>query len=240
MVTTHNNRQSGEPRPAGISPARFSGFSLIELLIVIAIIAILAAMIIPVTGAVSRSRIRAKAKTELERVATGIELYKAKLGHYPPDNPFNPATNQLYFELLGTTLTNGMYVTLDGSAQVKVSSLGSIFGLSPVSGTPNVGGMINTTQGSAGDEGRVASAFLSGVKPDEVATITPPAKTPTADVVKLFVAGVPTPAGTLSAISYVSSNPTNNPNGYDLWVDVVLSGKTNRLSNWNKEPIILP
>ena len=82
------------------------GFTLIELLIVIAIIAILAAMIIPVTGAVNRAKIKSKAHAELEHVATAIELYKAKLGHYPPDNPGYPALNQLYFELVGTTFTN--------------------------------------------------------------------------------------------------------------------------------------
>src|SRR5689334_8647828 len=103
---------------------RFSyrAFTLIELLIVISIMAILAAMIIPISGAVSRNRIKAKARTELEQVATGIELYKAKLGHYPPDNPGKPSTNQLYFELLGATVTNmfgqNFYVTLDGSAAV--------------------------------------------------------------------------------------------------------------------------
>src|SRR5690242_16221723 len=79
---------------------RFSapGFTLIELLIVISIMAILAAMIIPISGAVSRNRIKAKARAELEQVATGIELYKAKLGAYPPDNPRDPSINQLYFE----------------------------------------------------------------------------------------------------------------------------------------------
>src|SRR6185369_12714744 len=71
----------------------FAGFTLIELLIVIAIIAIPAAMVIPISGAVNRNKIRAKARVELEQVATAIELYKSKLGHYPPDNPGNPWTN---------------------------------------------------------------------------------------------------------------------------------------------------
>jgi prepilin-type N-terminal cleavage/methylation domain-containing protein len=213
---------------------RSPAFTLIELLIVISIIAILAAMIIPISGAVSRSKIRAKARVELERVATAIDLYKAKLGHYPPDNLGNPATNQLYFELLGTTFTNGTYVTIDGSAQIRQSSLPTVFGLNP-NGTAKVGGIINCTQASSGDESRVASSFLTGLKPDEVATIaTGP------DNVKLLVAGVPGPVGRLNTIAYVSSSPTNNPNSYDLWVDIVISGRTNRLSNWSKEAITLP
>ena len=38
---------------------------------------------------------------------------------------------------------------------------------------------------------------------------------------------------------YNSSSPTNNPNSFDLWIDVMIDGKTNRISNWSREPIIL-
>src|SRR6476659_2371501 len=120
------------------------GFTLIELLIVISIIAILAAMIIPVTGAVNRTKIKSKAHTELEHIATAIELYKAKLGHYPPDNPNNPALNQLYFELMGTTNDGRFYRTLDGSATIDISTFGSAFG------TPKIKGFVNSTQGGGG------------------------------------------------------------------------------------------
>jgi prepilin-type N-terminal cleavage/methylation domain-containing protein len=219
-------------RAIRISDFGFRGFTLIELLIVISIIAILAAMVIPISGAVNRNKVRAKARVELEQVATAIEMYKSKLGHYPPDNPGNPSTNQLYFELLGTTFTNGIYTTLDGSGLMRASDLGAIFGGTP----PRVGGIVNCTQPTAGDEGRVATSFLNGLKSAETANIP----TPGGDVVKILVAAVPSPAGRpISPISYVSSSPTNNPNSYDLWVDVVISGKTNRISNWNKEPITL-
>jgi len=219
-------------RPSALGLRSPHAFTLIELLIVIAIIAILAAMVIPITGAVSRNKIRSKARVELERIATGIDLYKAKMGHYPPDNPGNPSTNQLYFELLGTTLTNGIYTTLDGSGMVKATDLGTVYGGSPA----KVGGFMNSSQGTGGDEGRVSSAFVNSLKPDEVALISSPG----GDTVKIFVAGVPAPAGVLNTINYVSSSPTNNPNSYDLWVDIVISGKTNRLSNWSTQPIILP
>lgn len=220
-------------------PRSRRAFTLIELLIVIAIMAILAAMIIPISGAVTRNRMRAKARTELEQVATGIELYKAKLGHYPPDNPVNLATNQLYFELLGTTFSNGpngsVYTTLDGSATVLASHLALVFG-----GPPTIGGIVNSSQGATSDESRSASSFLKGLKPGEVALIKKPGMDPTFDQVKILVSSAVTGVNTINPFCYVSSNPTNNPNGYDLWVDIVISGKTNRISNWNLQPIILP
>jgi hypothetical protein len=39
---------------------------------------------------------------------------------------------------------------------------------------------------------------------------------------------------------YVSSNPTNNPGGFDLWVDVIIGGKTNRIANWGPKIQIVP
>jgi hypothetical protein len=38
---------------------------------------------------------------------------------------------------------------------------------------------------------------------------------------------------------YVSTSPTNNPDRYDLWTEVILSGKTVRFSNWEKDPVVL-
>jgi len=64
--------------------------------------------------------------------------------------------------------------------------------------------------------------------------------------------GVPVPPGTASGFyfglpnqpiislwHYVSSNPTNNPSEFDLWMDVTWSGKTNRISNWSKDPQVV-
>src|SRR5438552_4670101 len=49
-----------------------TAFTLIELLIVIAIIALLAAMIIPVIGGVKRAQLKHKAQAELVQVQTAI------------------------------------------------------------------------------------------------------------------------------------------------------------------------
>ena len=85
------------------SSQRRAGFTLIELIVVIAIIGVLASLIFPVIGVVNRKKQINTAETQLKALEIAIDGYKTKLGFYPPDNPNNPVTNQLYFELLGTT-----------------------------------------------------------------------------------------------------------------------------------------
>jgi prepilin-type N-terminal cleavage/methylation domain-containing protein len=217
-------------------------FTLIELLIVIAIISILAALIFPVTGAVNRNKIRSKARTELTMVQMAIENYKSKMGHYPPDNPGRPSTNQLYFELLGcTNLLNG-FATLDGSGQVLLSPANEFQKVF----AGGVSGFVNCVAATGGDEARQAGRFIPGdLKPGEIgswAYYNYPN-------VKFLICSIPWPDSNpstsplgvvgLNPFRYNSSNPTNNPNTYDLWVDVIIAGKTNRISNWSRDPIIV-
>jgi prepilin-type N-terminal cleavage/methylation domain-containing protein len=219
----------------GFSRRRWSAFTLIELLVVIAIISLLAAMIIPITGAVNRQKFKARGRAELTQIETAIESYKTKLGHYPPDNPGMPSTNQLYFELLGTTNSNGTFWTLDGSASLAQNQFAQTYG-------PNgVTGFINTSQG-ASDESRTATRFLFGLKPAQVGqwSATWPARFLVCSIPwdrpgQTWTLGVPG----LNPICYNSSNPTNNPQSYDLWVDVIIGGKTNRICNWSKDPIVV-
>ncbi|MDF3128174.1 type II secretion system protein [Kiritimatiellaeota bacterium B1221] len=60
------------------------GFSLVELLVVMAIIAILMGIVIGVSGSIQRNAAEAKAKAEIAGLMTEIELYKADNGQYPP------------------------------------------------------------------------------------------------------------------------------------------------------------
>jgi prepilin-type N-terminal cleavage/methylation domain-containing protein len=222
----------------GHSPlSRARAFTLIELLVVIAVISLLAAMIFPITGAVTRNRIRARARTEMEKVVTAIEVYKSKLGHYPPDNPDNPSVNQLYYELLGTTNNGAMFITLDGSSQIKISDLSVVFG-------NKVTGFVNCNKGNAGDEGRSAARCLPDVRSGQFLSVTNLVPgTPmyaalgTAANGPLMLGSPTIPGAKINPWRYNSSNPTNNPNSYDLWVDVLVSGKTNRISNWSKDVI---
>ena len=236
---------TGRPRSDQIA------FTLIELLVVIAIIATLAALIIPVAGIVGRTRRIKLAQAELGQIQTAIEAYKAKTGFYPPDNAtgggsVNAVTNQLYYELVGTVLTNigglNYYVTLDGSSRLAQGSFLTTYG--PGTG---VRGFMNSSQSSrSSDEAAAAVAFLKGLRPAQLGQLTvTPMITPT-----ILVCSVPWSDNSSPPIAnsiaqqppnlnpwrYVSSSPTNNPGSYDLWVDILISGKTYRVSNWSKQP----
>jgi prepilin-type N-terminal cleavage/methylation domain-containing protein len=240
------NPSSAHPLAAPRSPhSRFTfhasrntqhAFTLIELLIVIAIIGIIAGFIFVSTKAINRQKIQAKARAELATVESAIINYQTKLGHYPPDNPDSPWRNQLYYELLGVNLVGPNFVTLDGTAQIPAASVSTWIG-------PQVGGFVNLTTGS-GDEGHPAIAFLKGLKPGQSATIAPPGTPPG---LTILACSVPWPANLVSVtgnndgvnpVCYNSSAPVNNPESFDLWIDVVINNQTNRVCNWSKQILI--
>jgi prepilin-type N-terminal cleavage/methylation domain-containing protein len=217
--------------------SRRTAFTLIELLVVIAVIGILAALIFPITGALKKKKMITVAQAELAQVETAIDDYKAKYGTYPPDNP-NPTLpgfliNQLFFELKGTVLTNGAYQTLDGSGQIPTVQVTAIFGA-------NVTGFVNTSTSAKGNDDKAAAVnFLKDLKPTQSGALTAGSLIKVLTCSVLWDQNYPVPAGDplgMNPWRYISTNPTNNPASYDLWVDLLISGKTNRISNWSKQP----
>ena len=212
-------------------------FTLIELLVVISIIAVLAAFLVPVAGSVERHQRISRAQAEMAQLQTAIDGYKTERGYYPPDNPGNPLTNQLYYELTGTTLTSSSpvkYQSYDGvqtlTGDVPSSDLVQVFG--------GVTGFLNCTKGG-GEDSRAAKNYIGDIKPAQKGTFTANG----VSITNLITAvGGPDdnyrPMGVrgLNPWRYVSSNPSNNIGGYDLWVQLKMGSKTNLVCNWSKQP----
>jgi len=218
---------------------RSAAFTLVELLVVMGIITVLAALIIPAGRNIRDNAARKKAKAELKQVELAIEAYKAKYGFYPPGNPGSPILNQLYFELTGTTFDGTDYRTLIGDMRIAMNQVQTAFG-------PGVSGFVNCTRGTSTDEAIEAVNFMKMLKPNHyvqgVNSGVP---------MRILCSSIPWPKnlGVLlptftpadpeiypNPIRYNSSSPTHNPNSYDLWVDVFVGGKTNRISNWSERP----
>ncbi|WP_309397946.1 type II secretion system protein [Cerasicoccus maritimus] len=65
------------------TPNKSRGFTLVELLTVVAIIGILAGILIPVVGGAKKNALKAKTKAQFSGWATALEAYKNEYGHYP-------------------------------------------------------------------------------------------------------------------------------------------------------------
>ena len=242
-------------RPRTSTGGRLSvGFTLIELLVVIAVIALLAAMIFPIGTALGKVKIKTRTNAELQQLQTAIEAYKAKLGHYPPDNGTNHLVNQLYYELVGGNFTKAAnstspntnsFTLLDGttlSVSTFVTALSHANSLGRVNATP-VGGLVNFVPVVDNEEGSAAVNFIktgfnsAQFQDDPVTGLrflvsTIKWQNTTFAPYSGFV-------GNCCAWRYNSANPVNNPNSFDLWVDVLIGGKTNRFCNWSRDPIIV-
>lgn len=210
-----------------------------ELLVVISIIGVLATLVIPAGYKIMENAKINKAKTELKQVEGMINQYKLQFGYYPPDHPADPKLNSLYFELIGVTNTTpgqatpalNMFQTLDGAAEISADFCQNNFG---------AGSILNCAKANGDDVGKPAVTFLKNLKPNQYYAIS--TNLPRDTTVRILVCTVQWPekyGNVLPGIPlvnpwrYVVNGATNNPGSYDLWVDIISNGKSNRISNWD-------
>lgn len=217
--------------PAG--RAAGAGFSLIELLVVISIISILAGFTLVVLSGISKTRARSTATAELSQIEGALEDYKAKYGVYPPSNPGlgGILLPPLYYELIGVTNTGGYFKSLDNSGQLPAAP-------AQLQNALGVGGFINCSK-SGGDEAPPARSFLKSLKANRIGSFFINGL-----AVSNLVTSVNGPDPRYQPLGVPNLNPfrymypgTNNPNSYDLYVQLVFSGQTNLICNWSKEVI---
>jgi len=214
-----------------------TAFTLVELLVVISIIGVLAAFTVPVLSAVKRHQYISQTQAEMGQLQAAIDSYHAAYGFYPPDNPNGVVNltgqlqgNQLYYELEGTSLdtVNGVFKTLDGSVQILTNDVPTAFGL---------GGFMNCNKAGSSEDSQPAKNFIHELSPRQTATST---NSNVGITILVGSVGGPDPAYRPLGVSglnpwrYVSPG-TNNPNSYDLWIQLVIGGKTNLVCNWSKE-----
>jgi len=193
-------------------------FTLIEMLVVIAIIGILAALVVGVLGRSSEAKVRSRVQAELNQLVGAIESYHKKHGFYPPGNErrlpgnvINTGTNQLFYELTGAQYDNGTLSFTD------------IMGDSITSGT------IDTLLGTKGfvNSGANKANFLPNLKPSGH-TLIPNSS------VRVLQVPYKGPGGDFNTWHYNSSKPVHNPDSYDLWAVVDVGGKTFTIGNWKE------
>src|SRR5256885_14932336 len=112
-------RQRVEVRPlAGARSYKMRAFTLIELLSVIAIIGILAAILIPTTGTAQVAAKKAKTRSQFAQWGAAIEAFRQEYGYYPTFETTGNGANKVNGNTAGganLTQLHRFYETLVGT-----------------------------------------------------------------------------------------------------------------------------
>ena len=135
------------------------GFTLIELMVVIAIIIILAAIAIPNYLTMTARAKKSRVQSDMATLATALETFKTDWGKYPflATNAYeaiNSNTKNVYAELAGTDITGTVHATLN-----TLSKTNAVGETNPAAGpcieyikAGTLTSMVNPFSATAGDE----------------------------------------------------------------------------------------
>ncbi len=229
------------PKNAVMKPAE-AAFTLIELLVVISIIAVLAGLLVGLAPQATARIRESRTKTELQKLITAIEAYKARFGVFPPDTVtgaasdgmpiVNSAINPLFYELTGVLVVRqgreGYFVPVGDQDSTDVRLYPA-----QVEAFFRRDGFVNAQPTNA-----IRRLFRMDFKESQHAEVS---RTPDIEV---LVAPVPWPLNNaqfpppipsqprLNPWRYNSSNPIHNPGSYDLWAEIIVRGRKEIIGNW--------
>jgi prepilin-type N-terminal cleavage/methylation domain-containing protein len=219
------------PEMKTVRAKRSAGFTIIELLMVIAIMAIVAGLIVGLAAVSGDSRKINRARTELARLVTLIEAYKSKVGVYPPDNPSHPHINSLVYELGGAIrhdaeTPNPVYETPFG--KIPSNQIWAVYGGDDVfPGPEHRAGLLNAVDLGAPVEDAKVHRILKTLRPDEFAVVSG---------WRSLAVPIDDPNGQRpNPWKYrVGTNAVHNPESFDLWVDIKLRAGARTIGNWKE------
>lgn len=219
-------------------------FTLIELLTVISIIGVLAAIGVGMSGVASRRSKETQVKAQLNNLITAIESYKSDFNQYPPDNHVglmnrSAALNPLFYELVGTvSKSQGReYHTPDRTETLSSTEIQAAF---------NVRGFVNSTEGTEKPKNYLPNMKSSQWREfsvegaNDVELLVTPIEWPSAlanqhPLSGRLVDSQGRPLRTQLRANpwrYVSTRPTNNPASFDLWAEVHIGKERRVFGNW--------
>jgi prepilin-type N-terminal cleavage/methylation domain-containing protein len=117
------------------SPSQHHAFTLIEMITVIAIIAILSGLVLTIAGSVQRKGYQTRAETDVRTMAAGCEAYKTDNGGYPQDNQES-----------GASVTNDIDPRVDTSPSSAKYAVSSQYLYKQLSGDLNANGRVEGTE----------------------------------------------------------------------------------------------
>lgn len=210
---------------------RTHGFTLIELLVVIAIIAVVAGLVVGLARVAGENKREKRTQTELAKLITMIETYKAKVGIYPPDNPSNPDVNSLLYELAGSIRDRSNDVPPEGPTyitpfdNITSNEIWITYGGTDVFPDPHRNaGLLNAVEKEGNADDAKVHRILTNLQRDQTNNVSGHLS---------LVVPIDGPNGRPNPWNYLrGTNAIHNPDSYDIWVVIKTGGQLRTNGNW--------